>query len=36
MELDKIYEPGLFEPKWAKWWVDEGLFVAETNSDKPT
>ncbi|MDA0206475.1 MAG: valine--tRNA ligase [Acidobacteria bacterium] len=36
MELDKIYEPGLFEPKWAKWWVDEELFVAETDSDKPT
>lgn len=36
MELDKIYEPGLFEPKWAKWWVDEELFVAETGSDKPT
>ena len=36
MELDKIYEPGLFEPKWAKWWVDEELFVAEADSGKPT
>ena len=36
MELDKIYEPRLFEPKWAKWWVDEKLFVAVTDSDKPT
>jgi valyl-tRNA synthetase len=36
MELDKIYEARLFEPKWAKWWVDEKLFVAETDSDKPT
>ncbi len=36
MQLDKVYEPGRFEPKWAKWWVDENLFVASTDSDRPT
>jgi valyl-tRNA synthetase len=29
MEIDKIYEPQRFEPHWAKWWVDSGLFRAE-------
>ena len=29
MEIDKVYEPQRFEPHWAKWWVDSGLFRAE-------
>ncbi len=36
MELDKVYEPGRFEPKWAQRWVDDALFVASTDSDRPT
>ncbi len=29
MEIDKVYEPQRFEPRWAKWWVDEQLFRVE-------
>ena len=36
MQLDKVYEPSRFEPHWAQWWVDEELFVASTESDKPS
>ena len=36
MQLDKVYEPGRFEPHWAARWVDENLFVADADSDKPT
>ena len=35
LQLEKVYEPGLFESHWSKWWVDEGLFVASANSSKP-
>jgi valyl-tRNA synthetase len=36
MQLDKVYEPGRFEPQWAARWVDEALFVADSNSSKPS
>ncbi len=36
MQLEKVYEPGRFEPEWAKRWVEEQLFVASNSSDKPT
>ncbi|MCB9386002.1 MAG: valine--tRNA ligase [Bryobacterales bacterium] len=36
MQLDKVYEPGRFEPQWAQRWVEEQLFVASNDSDKPT
>ena len=29
MEIDKVYEPQRFEPRWAKWWVDSRIFHAE-------
>jgi valyl-tRNA synthetase len=29
-ELPKAYEPSLIEDKWAKFWVDEGIFRVET------
>ncbi|MCW5978620.1 MAG: valine--tRNA ligase [Bryobacteraceae bacterium] len=32
MNIDKVYEPQRFEPRWAKWWIDEGVFAA---GDKP-
>ena len=35
MALEKVYEPQQFEPHWAKWWVEEGLFVASTDASKP-
>ncbi len=28
MQLEKIYEPQRFEPHWAQWWVDSGIFRA--------
>ena len=35
MQLEKVYEPGRFEPEWAKRWVEDQLFVASNESDKP-
>ncbi len=35
MTLEKVYEPQQFEPHWAKWWVEERLFVASTDRSKP-
>jgi len=26
MQLDKVYEPQRFEPVWAQWWIDNGVF----------
>jgi valyl-tRNA synthetase len=28
MQIDKVYEPQRFEPKWAQWWIDRGVFRA--------
>ncbi|MDQ6678613.1 MAG: valine--tRNA ligase [Acidobacteriota bacterium] len=28
MELEKVYEPQRFEPHWAQWWIDSGIFRA--------
>ncbi len=35
MTLHKVYDPQQFEPHWATWWVEEGLFVASTDASKP-
>src|SRR5262245_57185349 len=35
MEIDKVYEPQRFEPRWAKLWVDEQLFHAEARPGEP-
>ena len=32
MQIDKVYEPQRFEPHWAQWWIDSGIFRAETNA----
>jgi len=32
MQLDKVYAPQDFEPHWAQWWIDSGLFHATTKS----
>src|SRR5580700_8084556 len=29
MQLDKVYEPGRFEPRWAQWWVESGIYHAK-------
>ena len=34
MQLEKVYEPGRFEPEWARRWVEEKLFVASNESEK--
>jgi valyl-tRNA synthetase len=28
MQLEKVYEPQRFEPHWAQWWIDTGIFRA--------
>jgi valyl-tRNA synthetase len=28
MQIDKVYEPQRFEPRWAEWWIDSKLFHA--------
>jgi len=35
MQIEKVYEPGRFEPRWAQWWVEHGCFTADANSTKP-
>ncbi|MGD0201989.1 MAG: valine--tRNA ligase [Bryobacteraceae bacterium] len=30
MQLEKVYEPQRFEPRWAQWWIDSGIFRAST------
>lgn len=34
-EMPKAYEPKAFEEKWYRFWTDNGLFKAETGSQKP-
>ncbi|MBC7928165.1 MAG: class I tRNA ligase family protein, partial [Bryobacteraceae bacterium] len=29
MQIDKVYEPQRFEPSWAQWWIDRGIFRAQ-------
>src|ERR1039457_5839993 len=28
MQIDKVYEPQRFEPHWAQWWIESGIFQA--------
>jgi len=35
MELDKTYDPQLFEPHWAEWWVENNVFRADANAPGP-
>ncbi|HYO80775.1 MAG TPA: valine--tRNA ligase [Bryobacteraceae bacterium] len=32
MQLEKVYEPQQFEPYWAQWWIDRGIFRAQPKS----
>jgi valyl-tRNA synthetase len=35
MEIDKVYEPQRFEPRWAQWWVESQTFHAEARPGQP-
>jgi valyl-tRNA synthetase len=32
MQLEKVYEPQRFEPHWAQWWIDNGVFGADSHA----
>jgi valyl-tRNA synthetase len=32
MPLEKVYEPQRFEPHWAQWWIEAGVFRADVNA----
>src|SRR5579864_1489957 len=32
MQIEKVYEPQRFEPHWAQWWIDSGIFRASTKA----
>jgi valyl-tRNA synthetase len=32
MQIEKVYEPQRFEPHWAQWWIDSGIFHASSRS----
>ncbi len=34
MEPEKVYEPQRFEPHWAQWWIDSGIYHIDTRSAK--
>jgi valyl-tRNA synthetase len=33
--LEKVYEPQRFEPHWAQWWAESGIFHAESQPGEP-
>jgi len=35
MTLEKVYEPQRFEPRWANWWVETGIFKASVDAPGP-
>ncbi|HUP05198.1 MAG TPA: valine--tRNA ligase, partial [Bryobacteraceae bacterium] len=35
MQIEKVYEPRRFEPHWAQWWIDSGVFHASVESSAP-
>jgi len=32
MQIEKVYEPQRFEPHWAQWWIDTGIFRASNRA----
>jgi valyl-tRNA synthetase len=32
MQIEKVYEPQRFEPHWAQWWIDSGIFRASART----
>ncbi len=35
MQLEKVYEPQRFEPQWAQWWIESGVFKASSGDRAP-
>jgi valyl-tRNA synthetase len=35
MQLEKIYEPQRFEPHWAQWWIESGIYQVQAKQAKP-
>ncbi len=35
MQLEKVYEPQRFEPHWAEWWIEAGVFQADVKNTAP-
>src|SRR5436190_2061273 len=31
-QIDKVYEPQRFEPAWAHWWIENGVFSASSRN----
>jgi len=32
MQIEKVYEPQRFEPHWAQWWIESGIFKAPVSN----
>lgn len=35
MQIEKVYEPQRFEPHWARWWIEAGIFGASAADGRP-
>jgi hypothetical protein len=35
MQLEKVYEPGLFDPRWARWWVESAIYHPKWKPGRP-
>ncbi|HOK48288.1 MAG TPA: class I tRNA ligase family protein, partial [Bryobacteraceae bacterium] len=35
MEIEKVYDPGRFEPRWAEYWVQSGIFRPRRRDKAP-
>ncbi len=35
MQIEKVYEPQRFEPRWAQWWIDSNIFRADASAPGP-
>jgi valyl-tRNA synthetase len=36
VEMDKRFDPKSYEAKWQAWWAEQGFFVCEAPSEKPS
>jgi valyl-tRNA synthetase len=34
MQLEKVYQPQRFEPHWAQWWIESGIYRADPKQAK--
>src|SRR6185312_3844768 len=35
MQIEKVYEPARFEPRWAAWWIESGIYHADAAKPGP-